>query len=286
MEHEIKFRSTGPMETVSAYFACIELEIARWDKEFADGRGDLYHLYPEKKRDLLFRGQSADWPLLPSLARMKPNGDLLDVEKLMLLEFARMSPPFTKSGVDDRWDRLALAQHHGLPTRLLDWTYSATAALWFAVSGKPEKEERGGLRDGVVWVLRPEVSDYIMKDTPSQPKNKHFLIASSPEELPRTGVLLPRVINERISAQSGVFTAHATLQDHHPYFTALEEHKIATKLLKIPIRAENFAKMRKQLHVCGVNSSTLYPDLMGLCEHIKWRFEADSSANAPDATLG
>jgi hypothetical protein len=92
-----------------------------------------------KKSDFLFRGQSTDEALIPRIARLKPKGKLPNIESLMLREFERLSLPFTEFEPKDEWDLLALAQHHGLPTRLLDWSYSALTALWFCVKKPPKK---------------------------------------------------------------------------------------------------------------------------------------------------
>ncbi|MEZ8383099.1 FRG domain-containing protein [Vibrio splendidus] len=100
--------------------------------------------------ELLFRGQRQDYSLLPKLARLDLNGDIKNVERLMLDEFRRACLPLAEFQPENNWDLLALAQHHGLPTRLLDWTYSALIALWFAVQKEPKVKE-----SGVVWVLNP-----------------------------------------------------------------------------------------------------------------------------------
>jgi hypothetical protein len=116
--------------------------------------------------DLLFRGQSCDKPLLPNLGRCKVNGELPNVEQLILEEFERTSLSFHEFEPRNKWDLLALAQHHGLPTRLLDWTYSAIAALWFTVRNPPEIKENGdGLEDGVVWILCALTEDYRIKNS-------------------------------------------------------------------------------------------------------------------------
>jgi hypothetical protein len=70
------------------------------------------------KCDFLFRGQSTDESLISRLARLKSKGELLNVENLMMAEFDRQLLPFTEFQPRDAWDLLALAQHHGPPTRL------------------------------------------------------------------------------------------------------------------------------------------------------------------------
>jgi len=86
----------------------------------------------------------------------------------MFKEFKRTSLALTDRDLVSDWDFLSLAQHHGLPTRLLDWTYSALAGLWFAVE-QPPKEEQGAPQSGVVWLLKTGVDDFIDEGTRSSP---------------------------------------------------------------------------------------------------------------------
>src|SRR6266851_7274901 len=104
---------------------------------------------------LLFRGQNVDRPLLPKIARLAQqrsihNDHLVKLERRMLDRFKKESVPLLKGlQPTTNWDWLSVAQHQGLPTRLLDWTANALAGLWFAVAADPPE----GTERGVLWVL-------------------------------------------------------------------------------------------------------------------------------------
>jgi FRG domain len=211
------------------------------------------------KADFIYRGQREDKSLRPRLARLVPRGQRNDIERLMFEEFKRTSVALTDFQPQTDWDFLAVAQHHGLPTRLLDWTYSALAALWFAVDKEPVNV-RGKEQDGVVWMLKTKVSDFIQETD-----------RSSPFEREPTGIYRPRVITRRISAQGGIFTAHRMMKKEG--FVALEKNKrFRDRLTKFTVEASAFPHIRKHLDGCGVNRSTLFPDLVGLCSHLEWRY--------------
>jgi hypothetical protein len=223
---------------------------------------------------ILFRGQPHDDPLLPKIARLDLNGDLAEVERRMLAEFQRQSIPFLDRICDNDWDWLALAQHHGMATRLLDWTKNPLAALWFGVRQPPDSEG-----DGVVWVFTPAQGDILTAD-------KVRTSRQGPFEGTRTQVFQPNCVTSRIVAQGGWFTVHKYLREEHR-FIPLEKNKIHRQhLTKLRIPAKVFSELRYQLDRFGVNCASMFPDLDGICRHVEWLncFLADENRVPETAT--
>lgn len=218
-----------------------------------------YVIFLEKecqKENILFRGQRrADQVLLPRIARLKLEEDIIETEREMLADFKREAVPHLQiiPENENEWEWLAVAQHHGMATRLLDWTWNPLAALWFAV----EKPALKGI-DGVVWVFSVRENEEIED------------MENSPLEQRVTRVYTPKSITPRITVQRACFTVHGYSREKKHFIPLEKNRRYKRRLTKLLINKSSFDKIRFQLDRCGINDASLFPDLGGLCRHVDW----------------
>lgn len=98
-----------------------------------------------KKDTLLFRGQpDKEKRLIPSLGRKAANGKALICEERSMIEMAKYKLPTVFRRELEPIELLALLQHHGIPTRLLDVSANALVGLYFSCHGNAESETKDG----------------------------------------------------------------------------------------------------------------------------------------------
>jgi hypothetical protein len=204
----------------------------------------------------LYRGQALDRTLLPKIARYRLD-DAEETEREMLEDFKRRSFTLIDYQPANSWDWLALAQHHGMATRLLDWTENPLIALWFSMSPKLEDMN---VDYSVVWIFNVPKEDIV------NPVEDQDLFKGA-----TTRVFKPNHITRRISAQFGWFTIHKI--DEKRRFIPFEENPDYSKrLIKISINSSCFEECKVRLHNFGINSASMYPDVDGLAKHVEWLY--------------
>ena len=98
------------------------------------------------RSNFVYRGvANKEWGLETSLKRLGPA--YLDVERPLIRNFAKYAQP-GEIPSNALWFRLAVAQHHGLPTRLMDWTVSPRVATHFATFEEEHFDE-----DAAIWAV-------------------------------------------------------------------------------------------------------------------------------------
>jgi hypothetical protein len=212
-----------------------------------------------------YRGQaSAGWGLEASLDRLgrgrlskRELADLMDQLVLLLEERLRLLKDWMPGTLDHgtgREELLAVAQHHGTPTRLLDWSGSPYVAAFFAMSD-------------VESVLRPESAD------DGDRCAVWFLDTHADAFISAAGVSLVSPKSEgnlRLQRQQGRFTynssLHATLETYCGEFYEREPPARAP-LVKVTLPRNQSRLALQDLELMGVTSEQLYPGFEGSCRY-------------------
>jgi FRG domain len=211
-----------------------------------------------------WRGHSqADWSLVPKVFRPRSTPDDLYDEHALIGHFRVLAPTRHLGKVPAHKDCMAwlfLAQHHGLPTRLLDWSESLLIASYFAVS-----EEDRKAHDGCVWAINPGGLNSYFDASPGlvqiRDKNvrKIAKCAFLPGECDKVIIALDgQEIDIRMFTQMVKFTLHSVT-------TRIEQLPTSEKWLRryiIPKEAKT--TLQHQLAAFGIKQSNLFPDLSHL----------------------
>ena len=205
----------------------------------------------------LYRGQSDDKPLLPSIAREKPVKDTTPLEVEMLSELKRRTETLLVRDLKDNWDWLVFAQHFGMKTRLLDWTSNPLTALWFACVSEYKMDQ-----DSYVFLFLAKSLHILNKEKDPDPFKKS-----------RTKVLRPPQNNERVIAQSGWFTAHRYSTSSNRFVKLETNRDLKKYIVKFIIPKSEKQDILKKLNKFGINNQTMFPDFEGVCKQLNWEFE-------------
>lgn len=230
-----------------------------------------------------FRGQlSTEWGLVPKFYRTKPID--LNTELEIREEFITHAPALCDIKPANEWEWYFLMQHYGAPTRLLDWTDGALIALYFAV------RDNKGDRHAAVWALDPWALNWkvVGKDEVIPPGDHLFINAKRKEHawLPkRTGrrkalddrpiAVFPGHFDKRIGAQRSSFTVHGKDVDGLLTWAGTEKYR---GLRKFVIPSWEVRQIRRSLDSCGIDETTVFPNLEALSRVVEFRWKEQKEA--------
>ena len=200
-----------------------------------------------------FRGQSdSSWPLLPKAGRkeyfLPDNRDLGRFHDWCKNAVAYCKLPKNKI------ESLSIAQHHGLATRLLDWTMNPLVAAYFCCIENQET-------DGSIYIL----------ETPDKLANDNLNIEDLKSHIGVIGYM-PRFISPRMLNQRALFTIHCDARKEIPITESILKNGRKNQI-KILIAAELKKEITKMLDDYGINRVSLFPDLDGLSLYMNHKTE-------------
>jgi len=205
----------------------------------------------------LYRGQTDDWPLLPKLFRVdRSQDDIRQLEYMLMQSFKQRCLFMLPSVPEGQYDMMSLAQHHNLPTRLLDWSSNPLMALFFAVDTHNPPHP-------TVWLYY--ATDIQLTD--GRGLNRQVGV----QDRKSTVILQPSRHSQRVVAQAGWHTVHSLTATEDPAarvppMNESEDAKCLTSIMIEPTKARD---IKHELRNMGIHSATVYGDLTSVCREIQ-----------------
>jgi len=220
----------------------------RW-REFLD------YVDRHARADWIFRGvDNAAFDLLPGIGRERVIGRHNEMRERKILEiFQKRAGLFDDDVPNDMLELMALAQHHGLPTRLLDWSSNPLVALYFAIAS----QGRAPARVYAVQASRLEQQEADDLD-PFDPPADVMLV-------------VPDAKIRRISNQRGFFTLHRNPADPFDPYNG-DPDRQSRDTFDIPPEYGQFFQTR--LFYLGINAAMIMDDLDGLAASLRWQYKS------------
>lgn len=238
------------------------------------------HRFGTKRPALLFRGQKENQKLRAKIADVVANNEIsrpIGFERERLA-FLRRQLNVSREYSD--WDLIAIAQHHGIATRFLDWTSNSLIALWFALgSGRTPYSESG---KSVVYLLETCESDFEVPVDERSPIPEH--------KGSRTVIFIPQMIDSRISAQDSylmrqVYEYQSNNGENHLVIRPVDVNPTFNgRVYRVPITDDEEARtlLLDELAKYGYANNSILPDandweeIKKACDDLKSFFKKEN----------
>lgn len=234
---------------------------------------------------VVYRGLArSSYTNVSSLARL--SGDYPALERHLLRNFRKYA--HQEAPGPSMWDWLSLGQHHGLPTRLLDWTFSPYVALHFATASWPED-------DAVLWAVDCVRAHHALPPVLRGALEQEGSLVFTTEQLaahasdfaeldalcdsgrPFALFFEPPTLDDRIANQAAVLSVISDPTCHMDAW--LDEHPDAWRAWRIPVDLKR--DVRDRLDQAQITERVLMPGLDGLAAYLR-RYYSPQSVTRPD----
>jgi len=257
--------------------------IERWDQFI----NIIKKLSPSNEERWVFRGHQDGKQLLTTsldyaVNRFESLGlNRKEAENFLLREFKRHFHRYSQyiPSEDNKLEWLSLMQHHGAPTRLLDWTYSAYIALYFAIARANVNSECEvwAINQTYCWKIFKEklndCNEQLKKLLDANDKSEEvikFVLNDFPSNIKIVCPLNPFYLNERLTIQQGTFLIPlgGDLSFEDNFKTSIGENSRYYKKIRIKCTERFLKQAFAELHRINVSAVNLFPGIDGLARSL------------------
>jgi hypothetical protein len=290
----VYFRSSPNSDSMKPIRIKTITDLIKWNLRETQKKIDSKFNSDQVEVRYVFRGVSdSSYPMVPKIARSAKTNKIATAEdaikRLRLLrDYLHVHLPIYGNSqhlpenlLNKQWMELFIAQHHGAPTSLLDFSRNPLVALYFAVNENPKLDGRviaipikEQPWDGSEVIKADKSFNLISYDVISSQNLSNITPTRSqlwdPYDLKRSLFIAPPIMDSRIQAQIGLFYFF----DNSELAIELGTEHSSVKsdsVMNFSISAEKKGDILNELNKIGINSMSLFPDMDGFGKFLTWK---------------